>query len=423
MFQKNHNPIAVRLILMSLWLGFTTAHASELTLQTAIKNTLEQHPKMQAFPLSLKAQTAQTLQAGIAPNPMLEVTANNLIASNQNSLFDQTEIGIMLSQAIDLNDKRSAAKQLSQFTAKELSQKQILTELELSAETAKKYFYALSFQHRIELLDHHIAQQKLAIEAIQPLAKASIVPEADVAQLELQILKYQLEKQTLIQQQKQSRQVLSALWLSTPDFDQLTGNFIQSLPLPPLNSLLAATDATPKIMVLHAQKKIADQSLNYWKKQNQSDVTFGVGTHFTKRDIGIQAMVQMPLTFKESQQGNIQQAQTKIEAASLDIALAKQTLRLFLQQKWAEIQALKQQKKTVEVLLLPKATQFLNAAKQSYQNGGYSVLQLTQAQSQPYLFKKQLIELQIQIHQNLVDLEQITGQPMQHQSNHMETPS
>jgi len=77
-----------------------------LTLPQAQALALLQNPKLAAFGWEVRAREAQILQAGLRPNPEVEVEVENFAGSGALQAFRGTEITILLSQLIELAGKR-----------------------------------------------------------------------------------------------------------------------------------------------------------------------------------------------------------------------------------------------------------------------------------------------------------------------------
>ena len=93
----------------------STAVESEfpLTLRQALALTLKHNPELSAFSHELRAGEAAVLQAGALPNPVLDVSAENLNNSRLRNDGDRAT-SIQIGQLIELGGKRAARIRLSQ---------------------------------------------------------------------------------------------------------------------------------------------------------------------------------------------------------------------------------------------------------------------------------------------------------------------
>src|SRR5829696_3534698 len=87
-----------------------------LSLRDAVALALLNNPGLAAFAWEIRAREARVLQAGLRPNPILGVLAEDLGASRAGDALDQfvqPQATIQLSQVIELGGKRVARRELA----------------------------------------------------------------------------------------------------------------------------------------------------------------------------------------------------------------------------------------------------------------------------------------------------------------------
>ena len=73
----------------------------DITLREALALTLINNPELKAYSLETRAAQARELQAGLWPNPELEVEFEEVGGAGERSGFDSAESSIVLSQNIE----------------------------------------------------------------------------------------------------------------------------------------------------------------------------------------------------------------------------------------------------------------------------------------------------------------------------------
>ena len=86
-----------------------------LTLREVLALTLMHNPELKAFSLEIRAAQARQLQAGLKPNPEIEIEVEEVAGSGDRSGFDAAETVIQLSQLIELGDKSGKRKKVASF--------------------------------------------------------------------------------------------------------------------------------------------------------------------------------------------------------------------------------------------------------------------------------------------------------------------
>jgi outer membrane protein, heavy metal efflux system len=79
----------------------------EITLVQAQQTILLKNPDLQTFSYEVRVRETETLQAGLLPNPRLNMRVENISGSGDFNGFDQRETKVQLSQRLELGDKRN----------------------------------------------------------------------------------------------------------------------------------------------------------------------------------------------------------------------------------------------------------------------------------------------------------------------------
>jgi cobalt-zinc-cadmium efflux system outer membrane protein len=172
--------------------------------------------------------------------------------------------------------------------------------------------------------------------------------------------------------------------------------------------------SAPQLQRQLALTRLADAELQLAQSGGRSDLTLSAGVRrFELSDeTALVLSAAMPLNFSNPNRGRIAAAQHQQARSQRQQALIEQQLTLSLaelQQRLIHIQSQIQQLRTE---LLPRAQRLLDQTLSGYRRGRYSVLALTDAQSERFGLEQQLIELRRSAHLQLLELERITGAPL-----------
>ena len=91
--------------------------AGVLSLRDALALALERSPELAAFSWDVRVREAQALQAGLLPNPELELEVENFAGSGEVSGFDGSETTVALSQLVETAGKRSKRRRAGELDA------------------------------------------------------------------------------------------------------------------------------------------------------------------------------------------------------------------------------------------------------------------------------------------------------------------
>ncbi|NIB39210.1 TolC family protein [Pseudomaricurvus alkylphenolicus] len=385
-----------------------------LTLERALQQTLQHHPLLQAYPFQQRAAEALRLQAGLRPTPTVSVNLANLAGSGEFTGNEQSEITLTLSQLIELGDKRRRRIQLQDARWQQQQAEYELVRLDILARTGDRYYRVLRLQSLITLNQERIEMLQQAQVVIEQRSRAGAGTEADVARLQLGLAQVEARHQQLDAELGLARNRLSAMWLQSANFTRVAGD-LTALPQPPkAQQLLEKLERAPMWMQLTANLRQADARVALANANGQSDIRLGVGLrqHNGPQDQALVVNVSMPLALSNPNRGRIAAAYAERDKTEAVSQLQRQQLRLNLLELRAQLDAHWQRNQVLQRRLLPAASKLLSATEQGYRQGRYSVLQWADAQQQLFSLKREQIDTQHAVFQQFLELERLTGQPM-----------
>ena len=154
-----------------------------LTLKHAQSLALMHNPALKAFSKEVRALEAQALQAGLPPNPEIEIEGENFMGSGELSGTQSMETTIQLSQLIELGGKRSKRKQVASVEREIGAWDYETKRADVLAEVTKAFVDVLTAQERFALTKEFVrlAEQMLdTVSAKVWTGKVSPVEETRV---------------------------------------------------------------------------------------------------------------------------------------------------------------------------------------------------------------------------------------------------
>ncbi|MBY0277239.1 TolC family protein, partial [Candidatus Binatia bacterium] len=91
--------------------------AATLTLRDALLRALRESPRLPGSALELRAREAESLQAGLIPNPALTTEVEDFGGGGSRNGFNASQTTISLAQLIELGGKRAARVRLAEAGA------------------------------------------------------------------------------------------------------------------------------------------------------------------------------------------------------------------------------------------------------------------------------------------------------------------
>lgn len=369
----------------------STDSAEPYSLTTLMTLAAQRSPAVAQSQLEIDATRARFTQASQRPNPRLELAAKR-DASVQSGGEYSTALGV--SQTLPMGGRIQRQQEVARIDIA-LSELSLLDVKRVLNGTVAQHFYALQTE-RVQLASRtdFIATQQAFLAALKQRVPLGEVSALDVATLQLDLDKLEQERYQLESQQLATRQALNIV-LNRPADAPL--NVAQENPqaerLPVLPSLLKHAELTRTdvrkalLSVDRAQAAVALAQAQRWEDWNAGigleqsrQVIEGAPSQSPSRAISVSLSIPLPLTNKN--QGAVAQANAELQQAKLAEAAVKLQLQNEVTALYSQAVALFNQLQQVESTLLPAAQKNLSMAKQAYQQGQLSLLEVVQAQRQ-----------------------------------------
>lgn len=388
--------------------------AESITLQDALQRTLQDNGELKAYPLIIRGAEAMNLQAGIAPNPRLDIEFENAFGSGEFKSTDRAEISLVMSQLIELGDKRDSRMRFADANTQKLKSEYQQIRLNIASETSRRFYQVLALQSKRALLRTRLQQENKALEIIRKRAKAGAVGDADVSKMMLRVARTEWRQSKLQSELEISRMQLAAMWMGQAKFTSVIGSLTELPELPEQNLVRESVEQWPSMKVQRASQKLAAGKLRLAESNGRSDITLGIGLrqHQLTSDQSLNLSFSMPLALDNPNQGNIRAAQSEVSLSLQQSEVLKQQLVLSLAELLQQLKARYQQASMLKNRLLPQAQQLLAETEQGYQKGRYSVLQWVDAQAELFSIEESITLNYQNIFLSLLELERVTGQSM-----------
>ncbi|BBP03051.1 cellobiose phosphorylase [Sulfuriferula plumbiphila] len=312
-----------------------TANAAGMTRLQAIDIAVQSNKDLQAARYTVEQARARLLQAGLPPNPRLDIAArNDLIFRNQGEYAASIGISQQFSVVGRIAHQKEVARVDVALALAEIRQ----AELKLAGDVTSRFYRILALNRQIEVRERLMDVDQKLVLGTRNRFKAAEVSELDVNTAQLELQRLTQERALLLSQRITQLAQLNQL-LGRPATQAIALN--DALPasdsLPSLaNQQRQALSSRPdlRFALLSANRAQANQALA--RVQRWEDWTVGVvleQSHLvidggpsqgSSRALGLSLSIPLPLRNKN--QGNIAeaaateaQAYTRIEALKLSI--------------------------------------------------------------------------------------------------------
>ena len=383
-----------------------------LTLRQALAQAMLRNPELAAYSWSVRAKAAASLQAGLLPNPELEVGVENFGGNGEYVTSDNVETTVGLSQLLELGGKRSKRQAVASLEADLAGWDFEAKRLDVLTDTTKVFFAVLAKQEQLVQVE---SLAKLAEEFLQTVnnrVEAGKVSPIEASRAQVELLTAQIAQSRAQADLEAARKELATMWgddLAT--FSHVVVEQEQVIPPPSLEKLLPLIEQNPDFARLQTEEDKGGAQVALEKSKVFPDLTVGVGVRMFEEtdDEAMVAGISLPLPLFDRNQGGIAEAKATLNQVKYQRQAAAIGLRKTLSNSYRNLSLAYDEFQTLKGKILPAAEQAFEAAGIGYRAGKFSFIETLDAQRTLFEVNTQYVEALAAYHQARTDVERLTG--------------
>ncbi|MDO8804311.1 MAG: TolC family protein [Elusimicrobiota bacterium] len=352
-----------------------------MKLEDAVAVALKENPELKGKRAAISIAEGRLRQAGAWPNPVLEISAEDVPARSAD--ISRGKRVIEMEQAVSLGGKvgwrkRAALLQLSLAEAEYQAAVR-----EVSFHVQDRFVQVLAAQERKTLAEVEAALAREIATLAEALVQAGAVSPVELTKAEVEAAKSQgeLEETEVHFQSVEAglRKEMGAPALQVARYD---GELADEIIWPDQEDLPGLFSAHPAMLAKSLKKEAAQAQAGLARAEAWPDVSLkaGAGRADGDRASIVQGMIAFPLPLFNRNQGSVQEAKAAIRLAEAE----QESLYQQLRQEWEEAtnrvgQAMKQVKRYRRDIL-PRAEKVLSAVQEGYREGKFRYIEVLEAQ-------------------------------------------
>ncbi len=306
-------------------ISFGLTGLSALSQTTAVPVSLTLHDAIQLAETSPQARTGQdqvdavrgsVVQAGLRPNPRLYLQSEDLRPWANNFDFpNSTEDYGYLSQLFELGDKRARRLDLARANVREAEANRLLLNQQIAGRVAAAYWTAVANEGIAKLLGEDLQ----AVDGIVGYNKARVDAGAMRG---IDLIRVQIERDRLVLALEAARRDVALTRIElfrqmgrTPDDHvQLADSLETAAPLKP-ESLAVVLGARADVAAAREAVTAAEADVRLQRAVGVPDLDVLAGYKRNVGDNTIYSGLQIPLAFRNRNQGEVERAQASVRLA------------------------------------------------------------------------------------------------------------
>lgn len=386
-----------------------------LSLRQAIAAALLGSPDLAATSYEVRAREAEALQAGLLPNPELDVELENFAGSGEFSDFDTVETTLALSQVVELGGKRIKRKQIAQYQVRIAGWEYEIRRIDVLSKTAADFVGLLAAQRRQRIAFETLELAQRVFDAVGERVDAGKVSPLERIKAGVELAQSELDREQALLAVVAARIRLASNWGSTdPQFENLSGDLDKTDSPPSFDEVVARVVHNPDLARWAAEVSLRQAEVKLALAQRIPNLTVTGGVrHFNEIDeTAFVAGLSLPLPVFDQNQGNIRAARLRAiqggrleEAARVQIHSAIAEVFQILEAAFISVQ-------TTRIQILPSAVLAFEATEEAFRQGKIGSLDLFDSERTLFDVRRQLTESLTTYHLAVIALERLIGAPL-----------
>lgn len=389
---------------------------TELTLHDAVELALQHNPDLAAFDKEKRALGGVMLQAGLLPNPQLQIDEED-IGTRPNSPGARFT-SIRISQLIEVGGKRAARTNAALLGQERAGQDYETRRLDLIAQVANVFTDVLAGQQRLQLADESLALAQTVVDTVAKRVLSGKVPPIEETRAKVAFATTRIEFEQARHNLEAARKQLTLLWGDpVPGFKHVLGDLESFVTIPEFDVLAEYLHSNPTALGSRLNLEQRKALLVLQKAQRIPDITLNAGvrrfsTTEQRHDTTALLGLSVPLPLFNRNQGNLLEAHQRVGKAEDEQMATDLRLRALLVQAYEALIAAHSQISMLRDEILPGAREASVTARRGYELGRFGFLEMLDAQRT--LFQNQTLYLQaLANYQRLInEIERLIAQPI-----------
>lgn len=398
---------------LSLLAVASGAAAQPFTLADAHERVAQSHPDLRLFVPRRDGLEADARAAALRPGLELQVDLDNVLGSGALQGIDSAELTLSLAGVLESGGKREARRALAAARIDALGVQRAATQLDLLAETTRRYLDLAALQSQRPLLDNDLIQRRLIARAARQRFAVGAAPEASALAADAEIAQAEARLAVLNARQAAAWRRLSLLWGASVDGAAPEVSAVpEAVPaLPALAELTARIAETPELKAFADEARIREARLRLAETEASPDARWSVGVRRLQdgRDVGLVAGFSLPLGTHQRAEPAIAAARAEREALAMSRESAALQLEAVAVDAWSQVDTGALQADLLRTEVLPRLERAAAQSERAYRAGALSYLEWAAVQTDITTSRLALLEARVAAQRALIELQRLTA--------------
>ncbi len=386
--------------------GEAAAQAPQsLTLQQAFTRAVEDAPALKAADQVRLGAEAGVRQAELRTNPTLDITAENFAGGDRYQSFDRAETTFSLSQKLEWGGGRTARTNLAQAEVAAARAGADVRRQELMYQVELAYISAQRTSAEVQVAAERVELAKEIAGTVERRVQAARDPLMAGTRAQTLLTEAEIGLEVARRADEAAKAKLASFWGGTRDFAVDLATFDAIVPRP------VDASANPELASAAAAEARAAASIEVERARGRQDPTVSGGLRYFHESDEATLVVgfTIPLPFWDNNTSAVSRAEAERSRLRFETEALRRNLQREANSARAQMDIARAEIEAIDQRLLPSAEQALSQARQGYAAGGFSYLDVLEAQRIVVNARMQRISALVTFNSARVALARLTG--------------
>jgi len=388
---------------------------AELTLDLAIMRALEMSPSLAAGTYAVSAAKARVTQAGLLPNPEIELESENFGGGGDLDGFNAAESTAVISQPILMGGKRSRRRAVAEAEQTLAGRELQALRLDVLASTTSAFYRVLGAQERVALADELLGLADRFARTVQARVDAGKVSPIEASRASIEVAQARVGLARAKHELEAPRVLLAATWgSSAANFDRAAGELPEPTDQPSPGQLRQHLTEAPEVARLEDQIEREKRILELEKSLRIPDLTVRVGPRRFE-ETGQSAWVagfSLPIPIFDRNQGSRRAAEFDLDRTRRDVEAVRVGLEAELASALERLRGVAVEATTLSQEIVPAANAAFAATETGYRKGKLGFLNVLDAQRALFETRSLLLDSREDYATIRTEIERLIGRPL-----------
>jgi cobalt-zinc-cadmium efflux system outer membrane protein len=384
----------------------------DIAFSDALSLALQYNPELAAYSIEVRVAEARILQAGLRPNPEVNIEVENIAGSGSLRNFDGAETTIQIGQLIELGGKRPKRARVASLERELAGWDYEAKRADVLTETSKSFVDVLAAQERVALTQDLLRLAEQTFDTVSARVQAGKVSPVEETKAGVVLSNSRIEHARSQRSLEAARKKLVATWGSgVPAFERAVGSLDRVLAIPPADRMTQEIRGNPDIARWATEKEQRSAASALQDAIRIPDPTFAAGVRRFREsgDSAFVAGLSIPLPLFNRNQGGILESRWRLAKAEWESVAAESRVRGALAETYQALSTAVSEIDALKGTVIPGAQSAFEAASEGYRQGKFGFLDVLDAQRTLFEARGQYVSALATYHKALADLDRAIG--------------